>query len=368
MDQVSDSEKVASTMTSEVKPEKNASLTADIDSDEQNLSQASKTEGLFSLQRQELEGNLVDLHTYSLDFLLIFEVASVVQAAAPSSVAFIVGRVLSGIGGSGVLAGSLTIFSEEIPKAKLPYVMGAFGWVHSIGGIAGPVIGGAWDYKSSLKEVLVKFDYPGIAVFAAAVVALLLGLQFGGSSYSWSDGRTIASLTIAGVLFLISAAIESWKGSDAIVPGKIIGNRVVSLSSIYTSTLDGAYFILTYQISLWFQSISGLSARDSVGSGVLTTLRPGASAVNWVIGEVLAGAGTGFGNSLPLLAVQDTLSPGDVPIGYAVVLTAGYLGSSVALAISQAVFAGRLKRNIRLQLQGVDSDVIINAGATDLRN
>lgn len=53
---------------------------------------------------------------------------------------------------------------------------------------------------------------------------------------------------------------------------------------------------------------------------------------------------------------------------HAIVLTAGHLGSSVAPAISQAVFAGRLKRNIRLQLQVVDSDVIINAGATDLRN
>ena len=101
------------------------------------------------------------------------------------------------------------------------------------------------DDKPSLKKVLVKFHYPGIAVFAAAVVALLLGLQFGGSSYLWSDGRTIASLTVAGVLFLIFATIESWKGSDAIVPGKIIGNRVGSLSSIYISTLDGAHLILT---------------------------------------------------------------------------------------------------------------------------
>ena len=75
--------------------------------------------------------------------LLLFEVASIVQAAAPTSNAFIVGRVFAGIGGSGVLAGSLTIFSEEIPKAKLPYIMGCFGWVHSTGNIAGPVIGGA---------------------------------------------------------------------------------------------------------------------------------------------------------------------------------------------------------------------------------
>ena len=106
----------------------------------------------------------------------------------------------------------------------------------------------------------------------------------------------------------------------------------------------------------------------TVGSGVLTTLRPDASAANWVIGEVLAGAGTGLGSPLPLLAVQDTLPPSDVPIGYAVVLTAGYLGSSIALAVNQAVFASRLKRSILLQLHGINPDVIINAGATELRN
>lgn len=78
-----------------------------------------------------------------LIFLLVFEVASIVQAAAPSSPAFIIGRILAGIGGAGILTGSLTIFSATIPKAKIPYVMGSFSWVHSIGTIAGPLVGGA---------------------------------------------------------------------------------------------------------------------------------------------------------------------------------------------------------------------------------
>lgn len=415
--------------------------------------------------------------------LLIFEVASVIQAAAPSSEAFIVGRVLAGVGGSGVLAGSLTIFSEEIPKAKLPYVMATFSWVQIIGGIAGPVIGGAissssltwrwylnipsvivncmlipcrcfylnpilsgavlipvlylWkgtflpvskDDKPSMKKIMVRFDYLGIVLFAAAVIALLLALQFGGSSYSWSDGRTIASLTTSGVFFLAFAAVEWWKGSDAMVPGKVIGKTVVSFSLIFTATLDGSYFTLTYQvcrillgnatrlailtplpqIPLWFQSISGLSARDSgyhilpllascifanmagmiltgklhyyqpfmllgavlltVGSGLLTTLSPSAPAATWLVGEILAGTGAGLGSPLPLLAVQDALPSGDVPIGYTVVLTASYLGSSIALAIAQAVFASRLKHDILLQLPEVDPNAIVNAGATDLKN
>jgi hypothetical protein len=106
----------------------------------------------------------------------------------------------------------------------------------------------------------------------------------------------------------------------------------------------------------------------TVGSGVLTTLRPGVSAAVWVVCEIVTGAGTGLATPLPLLAVQDALPPSDVPIGYAVVLTSGYLGSSIALAISQAVFASRLKSSLQSQLPSVDLDAIINSGATDIKN
>ena len=105
----------------------------------------------------------------------------------------------------------------------------------------------------------------------------------------------------------------------------------------------------------------------TVRGGIATTLRPGASSVKWVISEILVGAGTGLGSSLPLLAVQDVLSPSDVPVGYAVALTVGYLRSSITLAVAQAVFASQLKLDIRSQLPGVNPDVITDAGATDLR-
>jgi hypothetical protein len=105
----------------------------------------------------------------------------------------------------------------------------------------------------------------------------------------------------------------------------------------------------------------------AIGSGLLTTLHPTTSN-KWVGYEILAGAGTGLGSPLPLLAVQDALPRSDVPIGYGVVLTAGYLASSVALAVAQAVFASRLKSDIRQQLPGVDPDAVTDAGATDLRS
>jgi hypothetical protein len=107
----------------------------------------------------------------------------------------------------------------------------------------------------------------------------------------------------------------------------------------------------------------------TVGSGMLTTMHPESSLAKWIGYEILAGAGTGFGTALPLLAVQDALQPSDVSIGFAVVLTAGYLASSIALAVAEAVFVSQLKRQIRNQIPGVDPESIIaTSGTTDLRN
>ena len=41
--------------------------------------------------------------------ILLFEVASVVCGAAPSSAAFIVGRAISGVGAAGIFAGSVSV-------------------------------------------------------------------------------------------------------------------------------------------------------------------------------------------------------------------------------------------------------------------
>ena len=106
----------------------------------------------------------------------------------------------------------------------------------------------------------------------------------------------------------------------------------------------------------------------TAGSVVLKILHTDESAAKWVVGKVLASAETGLGSPLPLLAVQNALQSEDVPIGYAIVLMAGYLGSSIALAIAQAVFASRLKSDIYKDLPDLDPYAIINAGAIDLRD
>lgn len=93
-----------------------------------------------------------------------------------------------------------------------------------------------------------------MVLFAAASIVLLLGLQLGGSVDSWSDGRVIACLIVAVSLFIMFCIVEKWRGSDAITPGYIVTRRTVAVSLIYTSFLDGAYFILTYQVRFALQT------------------------------------------------------------------------------------------------------------------
>ena len=105
----------------------------------------------------------------------------------------------------------------------------------------------------------------------------------------------------------------------------------------------------------------------TVGCGVLTTLSPSSSNAVWIVCEILAGGGSGLGSPLTFLAVQDVLPRCDVPVGYALLLTAGYLGSSIALAIAQAVFASRLRTQISVELPSVDYSRITDSGATNMR-
>lgn len=95
-----------------------------------------------------------------LVFLGIFEVGSALSGAAQSSAMLIVGRAISGIGGSGISNGGMTILSNSCPLHKRPAMLGAmmssrwiinWDWkssynriVGQLGIIAGPVLGGAF--------------------------------------------------------------------------------------------------------------------------------------------------------------------------------------------------------------------------------
>ncbi|KAJ5261162.1 hypothetical protein N7478_011757 [Penicillium angulare] len=75
--------------------------------------------------------------------LVVFELGSIIAALAPTSVALIIGRAVSGLGAAGLVSGSTTILSYCVHLKKQamlsPIVLG----VYNIGSAIGPLVGGS---------------------------------------------------------------------------------------------------------------------------------------------------------------------------------------------------------------------------------
>ncbi|PNS17717.1 hypothetical protein CAC42_3112 [Sphaceloma murrayae] len=231
----------------------------------------------------------------------LFELGSLVCAAAPNSEALIIGRAIAGVGSAGLFTGAILIVAATVPLRERPLFTGIIGGMYGISSVAGPLMGGAFTDNvtwrlcfyinlplglltaififfffhpsssaggkhakvNSWKEYFVIFDIPGLLVLLPTIICLLLALQWGGSRYQWNDGRIIALLVLFGVLALCFVAVQWKMGENATVPGRILKQRTVAGSAWFAAFLGGSFFSLLYYIPIWFQAIQGVSATQS---------------------------------------------------------------------------------------------------------
>lgn len=76
--------------------------------------------------------------------ILLFEVGSVLCAAAPSSTVFICGRALAGIGAAGLYQGALAIVGLTVMLEKRPLYLGIVLSVFGVAVCFGPPLGGVF--------------------------------------------------------------------------------------------------------------------------------------------------------------------------------------------------------------------------------
>lgn len=79
-----------------------------------------------------------------LSSMLVFEVGSVLCGAAPSSVAFILGRAIAGAGSAGIFGGGMMIMIPLIPLRKKPTYTAIFGMAFGVSSVLGPLVGGSF--------------------------------------------------------------------------------------------------------------------------------------------------------------------------------------------------------------------------------
>lgn len=264
------------------------------------------------------------------------------------------------------------------------------------------------DHNTSWKSIIRQLDLPGAFIFLPSIVCLLLALQWGGTKYSWSNGRIIALLVLFGVLLLAFILVQKIQKENATVPLYILRQRSVACGNFFLFLLSGSYFIIIYYLPIWFQAVKEVSAVKSgimclptmlgvvifslltggavaslgvyvpffyvsailspIGAGLLTTLTVNSGSSKWIGYQIIFGIGTGFGIQLTMIAVQSIVALADVPVATAIVSFCQLLGGAVFISVGQNVFSNELQNGLIDRGINASSSLLQNVGATQLVN
>ncbi|OBT66391.1 hypothetical protein VE03_04914 [Pseudogymnoascus sp. 23342-1-I1] len=230
--------------------------------------------------------------------LVIFEVGSALCGAAPTMNALIIGRVIAGVGGSGMYVGVMTLLSVTTSIQERPMYVGLTGLLWGIGTVLGPIIGGAftdssagwrWAFyinlvigglfapvyifmlpKSDPRKgvpVLHRFkelDWVGTVILMGAFVSFIMAVSFGGILYAWNSGQTIACFVVGFSLFGIFAVQQELAifttVEQRIFPVQFLRSRTMLLLFASTSSAATGIVVPLYMIPLFFQFTQGDSA------------------------------------------------------------------------------------------------------------
>ncbi|SLM41317.1 Major facilitator superfamily domain, general substrate transporter [Lasallia pustulata] len=184
--------------------------------------------------------------------LLIFELGSIICAAAKNSVMLIVGRAVAGAGAAALFSGGMTI--------NLPF--GGIALLTVFFFIKNPERKhGNMTFKEKIKQV----DLLGAFFLICAIVCLLLALQWGGSLYPWHYSRVWGCLLGFGSLISIFIALLFRLGDRATILPRILSQRTLCASSAFCCILAMGLYTHIFYLPFYFQAVKGTMAE---GSGI----------------------------------------------------------------------------------------------------
>lgn len=114
-----------------------------------------------------------------------------------------------------------------------------------------------------LLEKFKHLDLPGLALFAPAVIMLLLALQWGGEKYAWRSATIIGLFCGFAGLVPIFCLWQKHQQDEASIPPSIFMQRTVFSSAVLGWFAFGGLQLVTYYLPLWFQVILGASPTRS---------------------------------------------------------------------------------------------------------
>jgi hypothetical protein len=258
--------------------------------------------------------------------------------------------------------------------------------------------------KSTPLATLSSLDLPGFALFAPAVITLLLAIQWGGTVHAWSSPTIISLIIIFPLLTVLFLFWERHRGLSALIPLSILLSRPVAFACATSLFQMGAQMVVSYYLPIWFQVIQAVSpttsgvrtlpllvsqmlaalvsgvlvsksgypslfaiigsATTSIDAGLLSTFSTSTTTGQWIGYQIINGAGRGMLMQMPVLATQAVLPPANNAIGSSLLLFFQFLGGAVFLGVSQTAFLSILRSSLTTFAPSVNAAEIATAGAS----
>lgn len=89
----------------------------------------------------------------------------------------------------------------------------------------------------SVREKFKQIDLVGAFVLMGAIVCLLLALQWGGTTYAWSDSKIWGCFLGFGLILILFVVIQFRLGDRATLPPRIFGNRNIAALALFSAFL-----------------------------------------------------------------------------------------------------------------------------------
>lgn len=246
--------------------------------------------------------------------------------------------------------------------------------------------------KTPLVAGMRAIDWIGTVLVVGGTCMFLLGLDFGGTTYSW-DSATVICLIIFGILTLAAFVIYEWKAAQyPLMPLRLFKSRS-NVAALTIAFLHGFVFISdTYFLPQYFQVVLGaspilsgvyllpyivplcfLSAGTGVfikttglylppiyfgmvlltiGHGLYIDFQPYISWPRIIIFQIIAGCGAGPNFQAPLIALHSGIEPRDVATGTATFNFARNIGTAISVVVAGSIFSNQISTH-RSELSAV---------------
>ncbi|EXM19872.1 hypothetical protein V3481_003387 [Fusarium oxysporum f. sp. vasinfectum] len=268
-----------------------ATLSAQISSEFNSLSLLSWLATAYLIANaasQPISGRLTDIFGRGpgLAFSNIaFAVGNLICGLATSQKVMILGRVISGIGGGGLMSIPTFLGSDLVPLRKRGLVGGIANIWYASGAMIGALSGGflndytSWGWrmafliqvlpsllsaiivyslikvppKQSDKSYVKRIDFGGVFLVSTFLASLVLGLSSGGNIVPWLHPLPIAAISVS-ILLFSTFVIWELRASQPIIPVRLLLNPTVLASCLASVFCSAIALTSIFYVPLYLQA------------------------------------------------------------------------------------------------------------------